>query len=130
MPRPDPSRINRQAAVIFRDAGETALWRRYISTSAGSPQFGVHATHNYATETITGLFHQGVSRNVMGSEFQQAGGLSLNGQLYISTDYRLDPRDEIIWRGTAYRLDGEGRPQNIGGRIQWESPLKVAGATG
>jgi len=125
MPRPDPSRIQRQARVTIANAGETATLRQYISATPGTPRFGAGPTYNYNESLFSGVF-----AFVTPKEAQAAGGMFQAGQLAVTTESQLSERDEIMWRGTAYRLDGQPIPQNLGGRVLWRSPLKLAGTNG
>jgi len=59
-----------------------------------------------------------------------AGGQAQDAQLMATLEVPVGARDELVWRGTAYRLDGSPSPQTIGGRVLWRSPLKYANVTG
>jgi len=131
MGRPDAALIRRNAQVVFAGAGETALVRRYVSGTTGAPRFGVSDTFNYAERMITGLFHIGAAVGLaQARESLTPGGESQAAQLFVTTDEALGAQDELVWRGTAYRVDGQGTPQVLGGRVQWRSPLRLAAATG
>lgn len=104
-------------------AGETATLRRFASISGGAPQFGVQDTNNYAPQLVTGLFTW-----VQPGETMQPGGLTQAAQLHVSLSVLMDARDEIFWRGTAYRADGQSTPVHLGGRVQYQTPLKLANA--
>lgn len=125
MSRPDPARIARNAAVIFDGAGEAATLRAYVSASAAQPKFGVGVAYTYVNIPITGLFHRIEPR-----ETDMPGGQTQAAQLGITTDRAVGARDEVLWLGTAYRLDGNPTPITLAGRSLWRSPLKMAGATG
>ena len=129
MPQIDPYRIARNSNHIFTNAGETATLRRYISASAGSPIYGYGPQNMYFSAfTITGLFYWGGHSNPR--ERLQAGGITTEGKLFVATQFAIDQRDEITWRGTAMRVDGDVIPENLGGRFQYRAPLVVAGRTG
>ena len=124
MGRPDAALIRRNAQVVFAGAGETATLRAYVSGVSGTPRYGVGDTQAYMAHTITGLF--GFAN---APESLQAGGLTVANQLYISTETAIGPRDELDWRGTAYRVDGAPMPMNLGGRLGWRSPLRLVAVT-
>ena len=124
MPRPDATRFQRQVRTIGDSNGETATLRAYVSGMSGTPRYGVGDTQAYMAHTITGLF--GFAH---ASERLQAGGLTVTNQLYVSTEIAIGPRDELDWRGTAYRVDGAPVSMNLGGRLAWRSPLRLAAIT-
>lgn len=124
MPRIDSARISQQWGAVFANHGETATLREYVSASAGRPQFGLASQPQYRERTITALF--GTKAIPLAREAQVAGGLTMSNELRITTDLPLDPRSEIVWRGTAYRVDGQGTPQVMGGRVMWWTPIKAA----
>ena len=126
MPQIDRARLVSQASHVFANAGEAATLRRFVSASVGTPKFGVATQYNYTTFTVTGLFYE----RRMPVESLVGGGITTQGKLYVSLQSEISQRDEIIWRGTAYRVDGMVTPENIGGRFQWKAPLEVAGRTG
>lgn len=130
MARPDPGRILREAQTIFAGNGETATLRAYVSGTTGAARFGVQDTFNYVSLMITGLFHSGPFGAPLSREQMLAGGVSQFNQLSVTTDSALGARDEILWRGSAYRVDGQGTPVHLGGRTQWRTPLVLAAATG
>lgn len=131
MSRPDPSRIARQAEmVVLANAGETALLRSFVSAAGGVAQYGVQKSNYYTPTVITGAFSVQRAGLGMAQERQAAGGLVMGERLYLTTLSALSPRDELVWRGTAYRADGAPTPQNIGGRVLWQIPLALLGVTG
>lgn len=126
MSRPDWEAVKRNAGVVFAGAGETAIVRRYVSGTSGSPQFGVAVTRNYTPILITGLFYTKKDR-----ERDLPGGQTYaNPQLMLSVPSALDARDEVLWRGTLYRAAGNSIPESIGGRMQFTIPLVQSGPTG
>ena len=124
MPRPDATRLQRHVRTIGDSNGETATLRAYVSGVSGTPRYGVGDTQAYMAHTITGLF--GFAN---APESLQAGGLTVANQLYVSTETAIGPRDELDWRGTAYRVDGAPVPMNLGGRLGWRSPLRLMAVT-
>ena len=125
MSRPDAEYLRRNAAVVFAGNGEAAKLRSYVSGTTGQAKFGVADTFNYIETRITGLFAR-----IVPIEAGQAGGLTQATQFGVTTTQAVGARDEIIWNGTAYRLDGNPTPVTLGGRVMWRSPLRMAGATG
>lgn len=130
MSRPDFESIRRNAAVVFGGAGETAILRQYVSGTSGTPKYGVLDQHNYVSVVITGLFASNIFGAPRPTERMTPGGETQNAMLMMTTDRPLGARDELIWQGTAYRVDGAAMPEHIGGRVMYRSPLKLAGGTG
>lgn len=126
---PDLSRIQRNAAVVFTGAGETATLRTLVATVAGARQFGATDTYQYSESLFTGLFYM---RNLQvgTTNAQRPGGQTELGQQYIATPFPVKASDQIIWRGSAWRVEGSPFPEHIGGRAQWHSPIALANATG
>ena len=46
------------------------------------------------------------------------GGKVEQGQQFIATPFPIKPADQIIWRGSAWRVEGSPYPEHIGGRAQ------------
>ena len=127
MPRPDREYIARNAGVIFSGAGETALLRAYVSGASAANDFGYADSFRYNARTVTGLFAIGPIGGVtLAREMQFAGGQAQANVLTVTLPFSIGAQDEIIWRGTAYRVDGQGTPEVLGGRVLWRSPLKLA----
>ena len=81
-------------------------------------------TQNYIALTVTGLF---AFKPAM--EQLREGGQTIVNRLFVTTETAPGARDELDWRGTAYRIDGQPIPVIIGGRLQWRSPLAMAAPT-
>ena len=127
MPRPDREYIARNAGIIFSGAGETAILRAYVSGAAAANDFGYADSFRYNERTVTGLFAIGTIGGVtLAREMQLAGGQAQANILTVTLPFSIGAQDEIIWRGTAYRVDGQGTPEVLGGRFIWRSPLKLA----
>lgn len=125
---PDVTRIQRNAAVVFTGAGETATLRKQLSVSAGKPQFGIADTPNFVDSLFTALFY---TRNFHGTvSYQRPGGQVELGQQYVAAPFPVAAGDQVIWRGSAWRVEGSPFPEHIGGRAQWHSPIALANATG
>jgi len=125
---PDYQRIQRNAAVVFTAAGETATLRTFVSGSAGVAKYGIADTFSYSDSLFTALFYTRSFHGTM--DYQRPGGKTELGQQYIATPFPIKPSDQIIWRGSAWRVEGSPFPEHIGGRAQWHSPLTLANATG
>ena len=129
MPRPDPSRIAINAGSVFGNAGEVVTRRVYVSASAGNPRFGIANANTYNESLITALFFFAI-RGIPSKEIYNPGGLIEQRSLTVATQVPLNARDELIWRGTAYRVDGAPVPENIGGTVQYQAPIVIASITG
>lgn len=114
---PDARRIAGQEADIFRRAGYTATWRQFVSATSGVPAAGLGGSSYYREQTITALF--GAGRQ---PERQVPGGMIAAAELLVTTRERLGRRDELVWRGETYRVDGDPVPAPV--TNQWISPVK------
>ena len=121
--RPDFERIRRNASVIQAGAGETAQVRTWASAGAGAPQYGVEGTQAYTTRIITALF----SRHTP-MENKMGGGTIATSMPEVTLLEPLGVRDEIVWEGTAWRVDGAAIPTHLGGRPMYRHLLKQANA--
>lgn len=126
MSRPDFERIKRNANVVFAGAGETALLRTFVSASAGSPQYGVGDSFNYTETIVTAMFAAALFGAPRPTEQAWPGGQTQMADLMMTTDRAIGARDEVVWRGTAYRIAGEAMPEHLGGHIMFRNPLKLA----
>lgn len=117
-------RIARQQAdTIFAQAGQTATWRAYVSSSAGTPLMGLGSAPQYAERTITALFASGVlHQNQVGT----VAGQFIEGTFVATTREKLGKHDELRWNGTAYRVDSDPMPARIAGT--WVSTIKRGNA--
>lgn len=93
---------------ILKQAGHTALWRQYISASAGVSVAGFGSAESYREQMITAIFGQGVVAT--NTEDQRAAGMLAAGTLRITTQQRLASEDEIVWRGVRYTVETESQP--------------------
>src|SRR3990167_9525778 len=127
MGRPDFEYVRGNARVVFGGAGETATLRTFVSAGAGAAQFGVNPASFYAETVITALFASDIFGAPRPQERDRAGGQAQEARLMGTTDRPVAARDEIIWRGTAYRVQGDPVPQHLGGQVQYRNPLALAG---
>lgn len=132
MGRPDWERIGRNAGVVFAGAGETAVLRTWVSASAGAgaAHFGVQPPDHFADSLITALFASDIFGAPRPFERDRAGGQAQEARLQVTTTQPINARDEIIWRGTAYRIAGGAIPQHLGGQVLYRNSLVLAGPTG
>lgn len=124
--RPDPEVLRRNAQVVFGGAGETARLRVYVSAQAGPGKFGAGNAPSYTERVVTGIVS--VPRvNDLPVEHDTPGGqVQAAPLLILSLPDAVGPRDELIWRGTAFRIAGQPLPEVIGGRVLWRNLLTVA----
>ena len=123
--RPDFGSILRQTRAIASHVGETAMWREYVSASAGNPAYGIADETYYSLHLITGLF-----RPATFEEIQQAGGQILYGDINATLlDVRPEGQDEITWRGTNYRVESDFVPERIMGSSGYRGLLRRGDAT-
>lgn len=119
--RPDWERVQRNAAIIQAGAGETATVRTWVSAGAGSPQFGVQGSDAYTTRIITAMFSRHTPVVMQG-----AGGEIATSLPAVTLFEPLGLRDEIVWNGTAWRVDGAAIPTHLGGRPMYRHLLRQA----
>lgn len=119
---PKPKRIAGQAiANPLLHAGQTATWRQYVSASAGNPMLGMGDSACYRESTITGVFGSPPALLRL-SQAQTPGGAVIQADFLVSTRERLGRRDELVWNGEVYRVEGDPVPSVLNG--QFVSPLK------
>lgn len=111
MTRPNFNLMQRQQRDLAQFVGETAQWRHFVGLATGSPAYGVGDEPIYHTLTVTGLFAP-----MTLEEVQAAGGQYSVGDVKATlVDCAPDSRDEIVWRGTYYRVESDPIPQRIVG---------------
>ena len=100
---PDPARIQaQQSQNQFAFAGETVVWKTYVSASAGTPAAGIGASAAYAYRTITALFGP-----VTQPEVQTPAGMFAAGMFACTTREKLGRNDELVWKSSGYRIDSD-----------------------
>lgn len=117
---PNATRINAQSNEIRKYAGQTAVWRQFISATSGIPEAGIGSAVYYREQWITGVFGQYFMPSL--NEMQTPAGQTLVNPFSIITREKLDKRDEIIWRDVTYRVEGDPVPSRLNG--QWAVQLK------
>ena len=130
MGRPDFELVRRNGNVVFGGAGETAVLRTFVSAGAGAPQFGVNSPDYYAATLVTAMFASDIFGAPRPFERDRPGGQAQEARLQVTLDRPINARDEIIWRGTAYRVAGDSIPQHVGGQTLFRNSLTMAGPTG
>lgn len=124
---PQANRINDQFREVQQYAGETGIWKQYLSASSGNVSAwlaGGGTTQHYRWQVITALWaapQMGESRY---REYPTPAGEMIAGEAVISTTHALSMNDEIVWRGVAYRVNSDPVPIVLGGRRWWRTLVK------
>lgn len=129
---PQTGRIATQHSEILGYAGESCIWRQYVSatTSTSGYYAGAGTTRHYREQTITGLFAAPQMGESRFRETQLPGGQVIAGDMVASTTMPLGSQDELVWRGVTYRLEGDNVPIHLGGRMWYRTVLRRGDATG
>lgn len=104
-------RLRAQVDSITRDVGFTGTWRKYVSATTGVPEMGLNASAFYAERIITAQLGRFGAPN--SPEQQSPAGMIAAGAFDIITREKLERQDEFIWRGTAYRVEGDSIPSPL-----------------
>lgn len=112
---PNANRIRNQLDNMpLQFAGQTAIWRQYVSASAGNPAIGLGDSACYVESIITGVF--GTPPAVLNLIQQQTNaGQQVIADFTVSTRERLTRHDELVWNGETYRVDGDPVPSPLNG---------------
>lgn len=132
MSRPDTQRLARQSVSVIEGAGETCTYRKWVSAGSGANQFGVQNQQYYVETLVTGMFNRFEPHfiNVGGGQYQMTMGGGGNA-MSVTLPFQMSPRDELIWEGSAYRVDGNADHETMGwGHVLYSHPLKLANITG
>lgn len=106
---PDAVAFNRQQAENhIRYAGQTAVWRQYVSASAGVAAAGFGSAPSYREQTITALFGR-----VEQKEDSTPAGMLANADIYAVTREKIGRQDLLTWRGTTYRVESDPSPARL-----------------
>jgi hypothetical protein len=130
--RPDTHQLARQSVTVIAGAGETCAYRKWISAGSGANQFGVQNQQYYTTMLVTGMFKNFDPRLIQGGggQWQSTQGGGQQG-MSVTLPFQMSPRDELIWEGSAYRVDGNADHETMGwGHVLYSHPLKLANITG
>jgi len=125
---PRAARIGGQFQDIQGWAGESCIWRQYVSAASATSGYyaGGGTTRYYRQQTITGLLWTDMHQ----VENLLPGGMVMAGDVMISTPQPLGDQDEVVWSGVTYRVEGDTTPMHLGGRVWYATPLKRGDTTG
>jgi hypothetical protein len=104
-----------QNEAIYQHAGQTAVWRKYVSASAGNPVLGLGSASYYAERWITAQFYGVPGQGFSLPDNQTFAGMVTQGSFAVSTREELGQQDELVWRGDTYRIESDTVPTRIGG---------------
>lgn len=124
--RPDWEALRRNAQVVLAGAGETARLRTYVSATQGAGKFGGSNQPNYTERVVTGIISVPLTKDLPTEHDTPGGQVIASPFLVLTMDRKVGARDEVIWRGTAFRVQGQPMPEVIGERILWRNPLALA----
>lgn len=97
----------------FRFAGQTAVWRSYISASAGLDYAGYGDTPFYREQLITALFKATQGFTLTQPELQTPLGMTVDADYLVVTRQQLKQQDELVYRGSAWRIDSDSQPSRM-----------------
>lgn len=115
---PNRNRINNQRGVIFRDAGQTATLRTFVSATVGDSFAGFGDTLSYNDRVITAMFGAFVLPGV--PEVQQPGGMIANNMMTVTTRERVDRDDILLWQGETWRIESDPVKSVMDGNWQFQ----------
>lgn len=130
---PNKSRIGAQFATVNQHNAETAIWQMYVSGSTGTASGywgGLGTTQHYLERPVSALWAAPQMGEARFRETQLPGGQVIAGDAVVSTLLPLGKDDQIIWRGTTYRIEGDSTPVHLGGRLWYRTVLRRGDATG
>jgi hypothetical protein len=130
---PQPQRIARQFNAIGTEHGQPVTLRTYVSASTGTTSAyfaGGGTTRYYVERPITALFYAPSLGKVQDRQQQLAAGQVLVGRMVVSLSEAVGAQDEIIWRGTAFRVESDNTPTTFGDRVWYRAILTRGDATG
>lgn len=129
---PNTRRLAAQQREVAGYAGETGVWRQYVSAASGLSGLwaGAGITRYYQERAITGLWAAPQIGESRFRETQLPGGQVMAGDVVLSTPDELGPQDEVVWRGVTYRVEGDATPIHMGGRVWYRTVLRRGDATG
>jgi hypothetical protein len=125
--------VGAQFDRIAGEHGQAVTWRQYVSASTGTSSAyygGGGTTRYYREQTITGLIaapRMGESRF---REYSIFGGQVLAGDIVVSLPHEMDRQDELIWRGTTYRVESDSTPITQGGTTWYRALMRRGDVTG
>ena len=130
---PNPQRIMEQFGTINQHNAEVVIWQKYLSGSTGTASGywgGGGTTATWHEQRISALWAAPQGGESRFRETQLPGGQAVAGDAIVSTLSPFGPNDQLIWRGTTYRIEGDSVPTHIGGRLWYRTVLRRGVATG
>lgn len=122
--RPDPKRLNANAERIYLNAGNTATWQQFVSAVDGNPVAGLGSAVYYREQTLTAHFGMGMAGGGLPTLMENiaAPGQIAAGMVPMTSREKIGRQDQIVWRGTTYRVESDPIPAHIVG--WWITMLK------
>src|SRR3990167_3704637 len=112
---PQALRIQQQRTDSYTFAGHTAIWRQYISASAGIDYGGYGATPDYRPQLITAQFAAGGGMGFCIGEGQLPAGMLASAEFIVTSREQFGPQDEITWQGKTCRIESESVLSRLNG---------------
>ena len=116
---PKAAQLSAYYAPIQAAAGFGVTWRRFVSATTGNQDVGQGDTWHYVERRATALFSSAINY-----EDRRPGGAVFGGGWHVLTPTEPSPRDEFVWRGETYNIEGE--PLRSPVSTQWVTPVKRA----
>lgn len=113
---PNNARNKAYTQYIHTYAGQTAMWRQFISASAGNAAAGYGSAVYYREQTITAVFGGGgIGGGVVNANLEKAraAGMIPDGSIRMSTPFPVGSQDEVVWNGVRYRVDTVSQPSTM-----------------
>ena len=104
------AQLRQNLSAVNQAAGQTAIWRQYISASAQLAEYGQGTALYYVQRPITGLFQP-----LKPMEVLQAGGFYQVGDVRLTVTDSINIRDEFVWDNTRYQVVSEPVSTNLFG---------------
>jgi hypothetical protein len=130
---PNAARMGAQFAAILANNGETGIWRQWVSAgpSTGSAVWaGMGESAYYQERWITACWAAPQMGESRFRETQLPAGQVVAGDAVVSLSERLGLRDELIWRGVTYRVEGDSTPIHLAGYVWYRTVLRRGDVTG
>ena len=104
--------------------GQSVDLRKFISASAGNPDFGIADKLYYQSRpTLMEL------RVLSIEEVQMIGGQDIRGTLEFVSKDPVDMRDEVLYNGVTYRCLSQPERETIGATLFWRGIVQRASIT-
>jgi hypothetical protein len=115
---PDQTRILVQFTTVQQYAGHAAIWRQYVSASAGVNVMGMGTALYYREQAITALF----APLPPNPETQTPAGMIAGDEFQMTSTQQVGRQDEVRWKGELYRVESDPSPATMPG--YWVSRVK------